>query len=243
MVALMTATFFLAASLCSAATSGLRAGHHSEPKKHHNHKRKHHHKAVKLHAQKGSANSTAKEEVDPCACEFRGVCSCQASLEFMDCMNIACASGKCDCHEHQYHNACVELSHTCSSLSFECSTDKAVCHMTKSSKDEPDMHMRPTTEIQRELKELYARKCKLEEAEKDGFINADNRLRQVNPEIEEHIKTLTARNETVPELSCEGGEEVEKVEKEEPKLTPAKGASEGALMALPVLAGILAANF
>jgi len=199
---------------------------------------------LRLHAHKGAANGTdSKDEkskeskdskIDPCACEFKAACTCQSSLEFMNCISNACATGECECHEHQYHNACVDMANTCASLDFKCASDKIVCTMETSKKAlEARPFKRTTPELQDELKELVQKKCKYEEAEKDGWLNADNRLRELEPEIEDHVKALKDRKADVPNMSCNAVEEKEVAEKPKPeKAAPAKS-----LAALPVQVG------
>lgn len=169
---------------------------------------------LRLHAHKNAINSTDSKnsgsKADSCACEFKGECTCQNSLEFMNCISGACATGDCDCHEHQYHNACVDMANTCVSLDFKCASDKVLCTMetvTSSKTMEAKPHEQSTPELQDELKELVKKKCKLEEAEKDGWLNADNRLRELEPEIEDHVKALEARKADVPAMSCDVAEE------------------------------------
>lgn len=194
---------------------------------------------IRLNAKKG--NSSESEKVDPCACEFRGECTCASSLEFMDCISSACASGGCDCHEHQYHNACVDMANTCVSLEFKCSSMKAVCTMTTSEKEKPKVAELSDEVIQDELKDLIKKKCKLEEAEKDGWLNADNRLREIEPEIEHHVEVLKSRKADVPDVNdCSPKEPAKKAEeiKEKPA-PPAKSMAmtvKSAFASMPLLA-------
>jgi len=185
---------------------------------------------VRLNAVKANSTGSEKAPIDPCACEFRGECTCQSSLEFMDCISNACASGGCDCHEHQYHNACVDMANTCVSLEFKCSSMQAVCAMTTNGKEKEEVAELDSEILQDKLKELIKKKCKLEEAEKDGWLNADNRLREVEPEIEHYVEVLKSRKADVPDVNdCSPEEAVKKPkEKEAPKPPPAKS------MAMPV---------
>jgi len=196
---------------------------------------------VRLNAVKANSTGSEKAPIDPCACEFRGECTCQSSLEFMDCISNACASGGCDCHEHQYHNACVDMANTCVSLEFKCSSMKAVCTMTTSEKEKPKVAELSDEVIQDELKDLIKKKCKLEEAEKDGWLNADNRLREIEPEIEHHVEVLKSRKADVPDVNdCSPKEPAKKAEeiKEKPA-PPAKSMAmtfKSAFASMPLLA-------
>jgi len=88
-------------------------------------------------------------------------------------------------------------------------------------KKEVDWDEESTEELQDDLKELIKKKCKLEQAEKDGWLNADNRLREVEPEIEAHVKALKARKADVPDMSCTAEETSEKPKpKKEKKAAP-----------------------
>jgi len=171
-------------------------------------------------AAKASSNTTASSNADPCACEFKAECTCENSLEFMNCVSAACATGNCDCHEHQYHNACVDMSKTCDSLEFKCSGDKAVCSAPHDGLKKDEHHTEQSTEeLQKELEDLIQKKCKLEEAEKDGWLNADNRLRELKPEIDDHVDQLKARKAEVPDVNdCTPPKKEKKAPKEEKKV-------------------------
>merc|ERR1719389_13322 len=111
------------------------------------------------------------------------------------------------------------MANTCmSSLEFKCTSDKVLCTEmeTVGNKTEVEVHEKSTKELQDELKELIKKKCKLEEAEKDGWLNADNRLRELEPEIEDHVKALEDRKADVPNLSCNAAEEKKPAEKPKP---------------------------
>merc|ERR1719217_441523 len=87
---------------------------------------------------------------------------------------------------------------------------------------EPEIHQQSTQIIKEELKDLIKKKCKLEQAEKDGWLNADNRLRDLMPEIEAHVKVLKERKEEVPDINdCSPEKPVEKPEAKEVKEKPA----------------------
>jgi len=60
-----------------------------------------------------------------CQCSFRGVCTCELELEFMNCIRDACASGKCACDGH-FMEACGQMSATCPQNNLQCSENKEV---------------------------------------------------------------------------------------------------------------------
>jgi len=144
-----------------------------------------------------------------CKCKFIGLCSCRASVEFMDCIADACASGSCDCHEHQFEEACGNMSATCPSIGVQCSKDKATCLHHSHAEDEP------TADILSDLEEFRAKQCKLREAHKAGFLNADNRIRELKPRIQARIDALIIKGvPCTPNMECnkeplcpEGGDE------------------------------------
>lgn len=223
--------------LCSVADAslGFRSGRHHQPDSEKQLQPQAPKDALRLNAQK--ANSSQGEKADPCACEFKGECSCMSSLEFMDCISAACASGSCDCHEHQYHNACVDMANTCVSLEFKCESQKATCSMvtgangTEMSGPESQWSQESTEALQAEVADLIEKKCRLEEAEKDGWLNADNRLKTLVPEIEAKVKELKARDAEVPDINdCSPKKPAEKPVAKEVQEKPAVVKS----MAMPV---------
>merc|ERR1719316_1517982 len=115
---------------------------------------------------------------DKCKCKFIGHCTCRQAIQFMDCISDACASGECDCHEKQFQLSCFEMADTCSSIGMGCTEDRATCTHMPVYKDESK------EEILADLAEMKERKCKLEEAERRGYLNADNRLRELKPKIQ-----------------------------------------------------------
>lgn len=63
-----------------------------------------------------------------CNCYFKGVCSCEASLEFMSCISDACTSGKCNCGGDNHYNwACGNMSATCPNVGLTCANGQASC--------------------------------------------------------------------------------------------------------------------
>jgi len=198
------------------------------------------HEAVVIEKNSTGKVEEKKEEKDSCMCEFKGECNCENALNFMDCISASCASGECGCHEHQYHNACVDMSNTCLSLNFQCSGDKATCSMVVAGVGH-DLDHKSTEELQKDLSMKLSQKCKYEESEKKGWHNADNRLRELEPEIEDHVKTLKARNEAYADPDGCGDvmigavqkkKNVTKPEKPEKPEPAAKGSAAGAALAL-----------
>lgn len=132
-----------------------------------------------------------------CKCKFIGLCSCRASVEFMDCIADACASGHCDCHKNQFQEACGNMSAACPSIGVQCSKDKATCLHHSHAEDEP------TADILSDLEELRQQKCKLLAAAKAGFLNADNRLRELKPRIQARIDALALKRVPCsPNMDC-----------------------------------------
>jgi len=142
----------------------------------------------------------------PCACEFRGTCSCQATMDFMDCIADACASGKCDCNEQQYQHACYTMADECPSLDMQCSKERAVCLFERDGEFTPVKRVekaKASEDIYEELKDLKERKCRLQMASEDGWLNADKQLTEVNTKIDKAMSVLETRSEKTPEMHCE----------------------------------------
>lgn len=147
---------------------------------------------------------------DKCKCDFHDVCDCEASLKFMNCITEACASNRCACEAEQYHASCLNIALTCPSLEFVCSNEKAVC---RESTDETPIHDLPTDVVQGDLKHALKKRCTYIAAEKKGYVNADNQLKNLEPLIKKYQDTLTERGEHVPTHTCPG-------EKEKPATKP-----------------------
>jgi len=138
---------------------------------------------------------------DTCQCHFQAACTCDATMQFMDCIADACHSGKCDCHALQFKHACLVMSETCPKLTMECSPEKAVCVADRESM----LHARSQTteETYEDLMHLKEEKCRLEAAEEDGWLNTKKQLADVNNEIQKHMHILSKRCEKRPEMHCE----------------------------------------
>jgi len=152
-----------------------------------------------------SASRFMNKMADTCQCEFKNTCSCVAAMEFMDCVAHACASGRCDCKEMQYEDACSSMAGTCQSLDFECSKDKAVCLSELESDLEaeaPEVKKTPE-EVIEELRDLKEKKCRLDLAAEDGWLNAQKQLEETNGEIEARLADLVERGDRLPEMHCE----------------------------------------
>merc|ERR1719446_403711 len=48
-----------------------------------------------------------------CHCEFKGVCSCAETHEFMSCIAASCSSGACQCSNNQFYSACTQMAQVC----------------------------------------------------------------------------------------------------------------------------------
>jgi len=168
---------------------------------------------------------------DQCKCKFVGLCTCEAAVAFMECVADSCASGQCDCQAADYLTSCNAMAQTCSKVGMHCTQEKTTCRASS----EP---IRETIdELQQELAVLKVRKCKLEEADKAGYINAGVRLQELGPEIQGRLDLLKAKGgppfymgcETMPEgssVSWLGGEAVPSasVSQTPPKEEPASKA-------------------
>lgn len=145
---------------------------------------------------------------DQCSCEFRGLCTCEAAVEFMDCISARCTSGNCDCTELQFQHACVSIASTCSvdplngvmGIEMACSPDRATCLVERDSElyqqREPDL-------IYEELRELKEKKCRLDMHADNGWLNAQRQLGSVKLEIDHRMEELVGQNASLPEMHCE----------------------------------------
>jgi len=158
-------------------------------------------------AAKGSYRpSSVVEAVGTCSCQHKGVCSCQSTMEFMDCIANACSSGKCDCHELQFQHACVSMAAECPTLDMQCSKEKAFClyeRETELSFQPKPARNRTDDEIYDELRDLKERACRLELAADDGWLNAERQLQNVKPDIDRCMGELIERGVKLPEMHCE----------------------------------------
>jgi len=146
----------------------------------------------------------------PKKCRFHDVCDCSAAMEFMDCISGACHGGRHDCHELEYHRACVNMAHTCQKLDFECSNRRAVCTITVNMTD-PEraaaMARRTDEELREELRQLQKEKCAHEHAMMHhDLLNADNELAKLAPKVQRRIQELQSRDaEDIPSFACDDG--------------------------------------
>eukprot|EP00747_Dinoflagellata_sp_TGD_P212507 gnl/TRDRNA2_/TRDRNA2_85590_c1_seq2.p1 gnl/TRDRNA2_/TRDRNA2_85590_c1~~gnl/TRDRNA2_/TRDRNA2_85590_c1_seq2.p1 ORF type:complete len:276 (-),score=93.50 gnl/TRDRNA2_/TRDRNA2_85590_c1_seq2:134-931(-) len=204
----IVAVFFIA-TLCLASAARVS----SDPKK----KLRKAGNAVALKSHNNASVHAMEVVADKCKCKFIGHCTCRQAMEFMDCISDACASGECDCHEMQFKHACQQMSDTCESVGLQCSKDKATCLHQKPPSEESE------EEVLLDLGDLKERKCKLEEAEKRGYLNADERLRELKPKIQARKDQLKAMgSKKKPNMDCDkpmlvgdDEEEEEEAEKEE----------------------------
>merc|ERR1719359_5234 len=121
---------------------------------------------------------------DQCKCRFRGLCTCELSMEFMDCIADSCASGACECHDQIFEHACGGMVDACPSVGVQCNAQRATCL------SQPLLNNETVDEILRDLEGMKARKCKLERALAAGFVNADNRLRELEPPLQARLDLL-----------------------------------------------------
>lgn len=120
-------------------------------------------------------------------------------MKFLDCIADACASGSCHCPAHQYALSCASMEEVCPSLDFGCEADHAKCtklHETHGTG--------PRQKVMEDLEALRAKRCMLIQAEKDGWLNADERLEETEALIERKLAALKALGGEAPDMSCPG---------------------------------------
>lgn len=132
-----------------------------------------------------------------CKCQFSGLCSCVQALEFMKCIRDACDSGACDCQKHHYFYACHSMSAECPNAELQCKAQDATC------KKVPPMVTESAMELVSDIEVMQSRKCKLEEAVSDGFINGKVRLAEIEPEIQDRTDELSRKGIATPKLGCQ----------------------------------------
>merc|ERR1719329_2026564 len=127
----------------------------------------------------------------------------------MDCISDSCHNGnRYDCHELEYHRACVSMARTCQKLDFECSSRRSVCPVTVNMTD-PEraaaMARRTDEELREELRAMQE-KCRLEHAMMHhDLLNADNELARLAPKVQRRIEELQARDAyNIPSFDCDG---------------------------------------
>merc|ERR1719235_2558360 len=84
---------------------------------------------------------------------------------------------------------------------MQCSSDRAACVVEEEA--ELRQQNRTTDAIYEELMDLKEKRCRLEIAAEDGWLNAGNRLRPVREDIEERMQELMTRGAPLPEMHCE----------------------------------------
>lgn len=147
----------------------------------------------------GMVSLTGKlaEMGDQCQCHFRGLCTCDASVQFMDCIADSCASGLCDCKRDDFFDSCNAMAATCPTTGLFCTEEKATCEHTQL----PDTMT--TAQLQEELAGLKKRKCQLKDASEAGYVNAGIRLKQVKITIQGHLDMLRAKGvKEAPYMGC-----------------------------------------
>jgi hypothetical protein len=166
---------------------------------------------------KGKMSGGLQALADKCSCSFHDVCECDASLKFMQCISDACASSRCDCQAEQYHQSCLSIALTCPSLYFECTNDRAIC---RESTDETAIKDLPTDVLKGDLEHALEQRCTYMKAEQKGWLNADNRLKDIEPLIKKYQDTLTERGEEIPTHTCKGLEQKKAPAKKDPEGFP-----------------------
>lgn len=162
---------------------------------------------LNLHVMKTGPNAAHFPRVgepvhDECTCEFQDTCSCSAALMFIDCVSNACSSGKCECHPNQYLDSCEQMAGMCTNLHFQCSASGVKCTM-EAAKVENVTAEETVEDILADLNDFKEQKCELERSARYGWLNADNRLRELMPVIEARMMDLLAKNHALPEMHCE----------------------------------------
>lgn len=131
-----------------------------------------------------------------CRCFFSGLCSCVQALEFMKCISDACDSGACDCQKHHYFYACKTMSSECPSAGLKCAAEESTC------KKVPPIVTESAMELVADIQVMQQRRCKLQAAVNDGWMNGRARLDELEPEIQERTELLSRKGVEVPELGC-----------------------------------------
>jgi len=70
------------------------------------------------------------QKSDPCACTYKGKCSCEGALRFMSCIKEKCDSGDCKCvldGESHFRKACVHMQSGCPAIGLDCGSNEATC--------------------------------------------------------------------------------------------------------------------
>lgn len=146
-----------------------------------------------------------------CQCKFSGDCYCKDVLEYLDCVANSCHNPACNCAATQYKDSCDALGPQCDNLELGCGESKVTCAMEAIKKTLPPtlaplktVTPPPTTAetIAADLELLKAERCKHLENEKDGWLNADNRRRELEQVIEEKSTQLRKLGGQVPDMRC-----------------------------------------
>lgn len=84
--------------------------------------------AFASHQAQGLAAYGLGRMASQCKCKFKGLCGCDAALEFMDCIAASCTSGTCNCQNGmQFLYACHNMSAVCPTTGLMCASDSASC--------------------------------------------------------------------------------------------------------------------
>jgi len=170
---------------------------------------------------------------DRCKCEFVGLCTCEASVQFMKCIAAACQEGTCDCADLAFRNACDQMAGECPSSGLQCTSKTATCLSNPVVKTGSPEEIKDAEDSLRKLKE---QKCRLEEAVEGGWVNADNRLKDLLPQIQAGLDSLEDMDVTdMPSMNCSEPFRADKESMAEPSF--AAGGSSWA--GLPVMLALL----
>jgi len=108
MTALRSAVLFSAASLGSSVSLKLAAS-----------------SSESLSTSAGAAALFAKAQ--ECSCTFHNTCSCDGSVQFMQCIADSCASKKCNCDNYHFTDSCTQMSELCPTAGLQCAPGNATC--------------------------------------------------------------------------------------------------------------------
>jgi len=135
-------------------------------------------------SQEGSLPINLAVIADHCKCKFIGVCTCMATVDFMDCVADAGASGACEFKPSDFTKSCDAMAETCPTVGLQCTQEKATCLHP------PDISKKSIPELNAELATLKSRKCNLEGAAAAGYLNAKARLAELAPRIQGNLDVL-----------------------------------------------------
>lgn len=166
--------------------------------------------------------ATLLKAANECSCSFRTVCTCERTMEFMDCMAEACATGRCACDAQLYHAACTDVQAMCNvehSIDMQCIAEtqfdggSTVCTTETITTGSLFLARMQSYDIHTELTMMRDEKCKLEAEVQEGWTGSHNKLKDLRPKIDERARILARRGEPIPRLDCGPPPTVKPVEK------------------------------